>query len=89
VVHRDLKPANLVIDDKMKLKIVDFGLANYIRDNRLRKTFCGTPYFIAPEIVEKKWGYGFQVDWWSVGVILYTLLYGKCPFTSDKVDEVY
>ncbi len=51
VVHRDLKPANLVIDDNMKLKIVDFGLANYIRENRMRRTFCGTPFFIAPEIV--------------------------------------
>lgn len=67
---------------------MDFGLANYIRENRLRKTFCGTPFFIAPEIVKKK-GYGFEVDWWSVGIILYCMLYGDCPFMSDDVEVVY
>lgn len=90
VVHRDLKPANLVINTKMELKIADFGLASNITNSRRRrKTFCGTPFFIAPEIFNRKDGHSFEVDFWSTGIILYTMLYGRCPFVSDNVEEVY
>ena len=90
VVHRDLKPANLVISTKMELKIADFGLASNISGpKKRRKTFCGTPFFIAPEIFNRQDGHSFEVDYWSLGIILYTMLYGKCPFVSDNVEEVY
>lgn len=90
IVHRDLKPANLVISTKMELKIADFGLASYIAGpKKRRKTFCGTPFFIAPEIFNRQEGHSFEVDYWSLGIILYTMLYGKCPFVSDNVEEVY
>ncbi len=73
----------------MELKIADFGLASYVRGKSRRRTFCGTPYFIAPEIFDKKKGHSVEVDYWACGIILYTMLYGKCPFLSDNVDEVY
>lgn len=90
VIHRDLKPANLVISNDMEIKIADFGLASYLRGKQRRRTFCGTPFFIAPEIINRiKVGHGYEVDYWSCGIILYTMLYGTCPFMSDNVDEVY
>lgn len=89
VVHRDLKPANLVLTFDMKLKIADFGLASHIRGDKRRMTFCGTPFFIAPEILDKQHGHSFEVDYWCIGIILYNMVYQKCPFESDKVNEVY
>lgn len=89
VVHRDLKPANLIISNNMELKIADFGLANYIVPGKKRKTLCGTPFFIAPEILNKKEGHSFEVDWWSTGVILYNMAYGRYPFLGDTPDAVY
>lgn len=74
----------------MELKIADFGLASYIRGHQRRRTFCGTPFFIAPEIVKRdKNGHSFEADFWSCGIILYNMLYGVCPFMSDNVDDVY
>lgn len=74
----------------MELKIVDFGLASYLRGKQRWKTFCGTPFFIAPEIASRdKKGHSYEVDYWSCGVILYNMIYGQCPFVSEKVDEVY
>ena len=89
IVHRDLKPANLIISSKMELKVADFGLANYILEGQRRKTFCGTPFFIAPEILNKKGGHSFEVDWWSAGVVLYNMAYGRCPFHSETTEIVY
>lgn len=89
VVHRDLKPANLIISNKMELKIADFGLASTIVDKKRRRTFCGTPFFIAPEIVLRKDGHSYEVDYWSAGIILYNMAYGKCPFYSETTEEVY
>ena len=89
IVHRDLKPANLVISGKMELKIADFGLATQIRGNQRRKTFCGTPFFIAPEIIRKQEGHAYEVDYWSCGIILYNMLYGEYPFLSDNAKSVY
>lgn len=89
VLHRDLKPANLLISKDMQLKIADFGLAAHIpRLKGRRRTFCGTPYFIAPEIITKQ-GHSYEVDYWSVGIILYNMLCGKCPFQSESAEEVY
>jgi len=90
VIHRDLKLGNLFIDGNMRIKLGDFGLATKLTyaDER-RKTICGTPNYIAPEILEGKNGHSFEVDIWSTGVILYTLLVGKPPFESKDVKSTY
>jgi len=80
VVHRDLKPENLLLDHKMNIKIVDFGLSNTYRPGELLKTACGSPCYAAPEMIAGKKYEGPKADLWSCGVILYILLSGKPPF---------
>lgn len=90
VIHRDLKLGNLFIDSNMCIKVGDFGLATHLASvDERRKTVCGTPNYIAPEILEGKHGHSFEVDIWSTGVILYTLLIGKPPFESKDVKSTY
>ena len=90
IIHRDLKLGNLFIDADMRIKVGDFGLATRLGhvDER-RKTICGTPNYIAPEILEGKEGHSFEVDVWSTGVIMYTLLIGKPPFEAKDVKSTY
>lgn len=90
VIHRDLKLGNLFIDHEMRIKIGDFGLATKLSHPGERKrTVCGTPNYIAPEILEGKSGHSFEVDIWSTGVLIFTLLYGKPPFESKDVKSTY
>lgn len=90
VIHRDLKLGNLFIDANMKLKVGDFGLATRLEHEHEKKmTVCGTPNYIAPELLEGKKGHSFEVDIWSTGVIMYTLLVGKPPFQSKDVKSTY
>ena len=90
VIHRDLKLGNLFINDKMELKIGDFGLATKLEfEGDRKRTVCGTPNYIAPEILEGKQGHSYEVDIWSLGVILYTLLIGKPPFETSDVKATY
>ncbi|MGH0117023.1 UNVERIFIED_CONTAM: hypothetical protein FKN15_024968 [Acipenser sinensis] len=89
VIHRDLKLANLFLNDDMEVKIGDFGLATKIEyDGERKKTLCGTPNYIAPEVLCRK-GHSFEVDIWSLGCILYTLLVGKPPFQTSCLKETY
>uniref|UniRef100_A0A8C1VNB6 Serine/threonine-protein kinase PLK n=1 Tax=Cyprinus carpio TaxID=7962 RepID=A0A8C1VNB6_CYPCA len=89
VIHRDLKLGNLFLSDDMDVKIGDFGLATKIEfDGERKKTLCGTPNYIAPEVLCKK-GHSFEVDVWSLGCILYTLLVGKPPFETSCLKETY
>ncbi|KAL9654905.1 hypothetical protein ABK040_008695 [Willaertia magna] len=90
VIHRDLKLGNLFLTDKMEIKIGDFGLATQVEfEGERKKTICGTPNYIAPEILYCKSGHSFEVDVWSVGVILYTMLVGTPPFETKDVKETY
>jgi polo-like kinase 1 len=74
----------------MEIKLGDFGLATKVEfDGERKKTICGTPNYIAPEILEGKNGHSFEVDIWSLGVILYTLLIGKPPFETNDVKTTY
>ncbi|XP_077130659.1 serine/threonine-protein kinase PLK1 [Ranitomeya variabilis] len=89
VIHRDLKLGNLFLNDDMEVKIGDFGLATKVEfDGERKKTLCGTPNYIAPEVLGKK-GHSFEVDIWSLGCIMYTLLVGKPPFETACLKETY
>ncbi len=90
IIHRDLKLANLFISESMNLKLGDFGLAARLNfDGERRRSLCGTPNYIAPEILDGKNGHSFEVDIWSLGVIIYILLIGKPPFETNNVKETY
>ncbi|KAM4588983.1 protein kinase C, delta b [Odontesthes bonariensis] len=89
VVYRDLKLDNVLLDMDGHVKIADFGMCkeNISTDNRAN-TFCGTPDYIAPEILLGQ-KYTFSVDWWSFGVLVYEMLIGQSPFQGDDEDELF
>ena len=90
IIHRDLKLGNLFLNDKMEIKLGDFGLATKLDfDGEKKRTICGTPNYIAPEVLEGKAGHSYEVDIWSLGVIIYTLIIGKPPFETTDVKATY
>ena len=90
IIHRDLKLGNMFLSEKMEIKMGDFGLATKLEyDGEKKRTICGTPNYIAPEILEGKTGHSYEVDTWSLGVIIYTLLIGKPPFETSDVKTTY
>lgn len=90
VIHRDLKLGNLFLDANLKIKLGDFGLSSFIVGAEKRRTFCGTPNYIAPEIINSKtMGHSYEVDIWAFGVILYVLLVGTPPFQKSEINEIY
>jgi len=86
VVYRDLKPENLLLDDLGYLKVVDFGFAKIITDRTW--TLCGTPEYLAPEIITNK-GHNLGVDWWAIGILIFEMLVGFPPFCADDPMEIY
>lgn len=89
IIHRDLKLGNLFLNDDLCVKIGDFGLATKIEyDGERKKTLCGTPNYIAPEILTKK-GHSYEVDIWSIGCVMYTLLVGQPPFETKSLKDTY
>ena len=87
IIHRDLKLGNLFLNDMLHVKIGDFGLAARIEyDGERKKSLCGTPNYIAPEILTRK-GHSFEVDIWSIGCVMYTLLVGQGPFETKTSKE--
>ena len=87
IIHRDIKPENLLLNEGGRVLLADFGWSNF-NDGEVRKTFCGTPEYIAPEMLQKK-GHDTRVDIWSVGVLMFELLSGYSPFVAKNNQDLY
>ncbi|VDN83741.1 unnamed protein product [Brugia pahangi] len=89
VIYRDLKLDNILLDAEGHCRLADFGMCKEgITNSKLTSTFCGTPDYIAPEILEEM-EYGVSVDWWALGVFMYEMMAGQPPFEADNEDELF
>ena len=89
IVHRDLKIENILISKTGDIKIIDFGLSNLFSPKSQLKTFCGSLYFAAPELLQAKQYTGPEVDVWSFGIVLYVLVCGKVPFDDQSMPQLH
>jgi len=85
-IYRDLKPENILLDGRGHVKITDFGFAKYVPD--ITWTLCGTPDYLAPEIIQSK-GYGKAVDWYALGILIFEMLAGYPPFYDEDHFKLY
>lgn len=89
VVYRDLKPENILLDYTGHIALCDFGLCKLnMKENEKTNTFCGTPEYLAPEILSGN-GYNKSIDWWTLGVLLYEMIHGLPPFYDENTDRMY
>jgi serine/threonine protein kinase len=86
IIYRDLKPENIMIGDDGYLKLIDFGFAKVVRKRTY--TICGTPEYIAPEILLNQ-GHSKPVDWWTLGILIYEMLAGFPPFQDEDPMNIY
>ena len=88
IVYRDLKPENILMDDKGYLRLADFGMAKKLKEDEKAMSFCGTPEYLAPEIITME-GHDKNADWWSFGILLFEMLCGLPPFYVENLDKMY
>ena len=88
IVYRDLKPENILMDENGYLRLADFGMAKQLNNNEKAMSFCGTPEYLAPEIIIGK-GHDKNADWWSFGILLYEMLCGLPPFYVENLERMY
>ncbi|CAG9330060.1 PRKACB_1 [Blepharisma stoltei] len=88
IIYRDLKPENLLIDHTGHIKIADFGFCKHISQGERTFTLCGTPEYLAPEII-KSIGHSKPVDWWAFGILVYEMLVGHPPFFDNNPYKIY
>ena len=87
IIHRDIKPENVLLNEGMVAKLTDFGWSNYIQEEKERKTVCGTPIYLAPEIIKEQ-GHDERVDIWCIGVLLFELITGNVPFQGPDIEAL-
>ena len=87
IIHRDIKPENVLLNEGMVAKLTDFGWSNYIQEEKERKTVCGTPIYLAPEIIKEQ-GHDERVDLWCIGVLLFELITGTVPFRGNDIETL-
>lgn len=88
VVYRDLKPENMLLTGEGHLKITDFGFAKCLKPNEKTFTLCGTPEYLAPEVIQQR-GHSFACDWWGVGILIYEMTCGHAPFMDQNPFKLY
>jgi len=88
IIHRDIKPENILLDENYRIKLADFGWSNYYNSDEIRKTYCGTPEYLSPEMLKKQ-GHDTSIDIWSIGILLFELLSGHSPFGGSSQEELF
>ena len=88
ILHRDIKLDNILLDANGQVKLCDFGVGKIVKKGEKMTEQCGTPAYIAPEILRDQGYFGFAVDIWSSGVVLFAMLYGTVPFKANNMTEL-
>ena len=88
IIYRDIKPENILIGEDGYLKLIDFGMAKFLKKDEKATSFCGTPEYLAPEIITGE-GHNSAADWWSFGILIFEMLCGIPPFYSNNTEKMY
>ncbi|CAI2359179.1 unnamed protein product [Moneuplotes crassus] len=88
IIHRDIKPENILLDSNDSVKLCDFGWSNFFNDSAKRETYCGTPEYLAPEMIKQK-GHNKNLDIWNLGVLFFELLTGRPPFEGKGQQDLF